>query len=458
MLLVNPEPVVTSASDLGRPPPGVWRFRAFLPEVPGGNIVTLGEGGTPLLPARRLGAEVGLDNLAIKDETMNPTGSFMDRGSTVLVSLAKGMGVSRFSCATTGNLGASLAAYSARAGIETRIRISPNIDRGKLYQMIMYGSKVELSSSSADDEDGSDTRSRSISAANPFILEGEKTTGFEILQDEDWVQPDAIVLPVGTGGHITMMWRSLLEMRTAGLIPEPASRLIGVQLRASSLMEADAHQEKNRTEGRRTIHKGRDRRTAAPIELEESEPIFRKAAERSIRTSGGDRVEVSPKEVIQGMSLLAKTEGIFAEPAGASVIASLKLAKDRGLLRRSDRIVCVVTGAGLKDTRAISRIAKPAASMMPSEDFMIRPLEVGTTKLRIMRLLSVGPSFGYVVWKSLSKEGRITTASVYQHLSELERASLVRRSRVVRFKGRERMFYELTRKGSELLKALTKSR
>lgn len=125
MLLVNPKITDVSRSEIDKLPPGVWRFRMFLPDVPSGRVVTLGEGGTPLLPAKRLGADLGLENLMIKDETMNPTGSFIDRGSTVLVSLAKERGVRSFSCVTTGNLGASLAAYSAKAGIETEIRINP---------------------------------------------------------------------------------------------------------------------------------------------------------------------------------------------------------------------------------------------------------------------------------------------------------------------------------------------
>lgn len=308
--------------------------------------------------------------------------------------------------------------------------------------MIAYGSKVEVlpkSSGTHNAEPGS----LPVSAGNPFILEGEKTTGFEILHDLDWVQPDAIILPVGTGGHLTMMWRSLLQMRQAGLIEELACRLIGVQIQSPTSVVGDRR-------SRRRLEVSREPLT----ELEESEPIFKNAAINSIRNSGGLGIEVSAKEVIQGMSILARTEGIFAEPAAASVVASLKPAKDRGLLRPRDRIICVVTGAGLKDTRTIRKIARAPAPIIATEDFMIRPVDIGTTKLRMMGALANGPAFGYMLWKTLSKEKRITTASVYQHLSELEAAALVRRSRVVRFRGRERMFYELTRKGSELLKAL----
>ena len=215
-------------------PPSVWRYRALLPSIADYNIVTLGEGATPLLQAKRLGSELGLDELLIKDETRNPTGSFMDRGSTVLVSLAKEQGVKRVSCTTTGNLGASLAAYCARAGIETEIGIHPNTDHGKLYQMIAYGAAVEILSKIPHRRYYSEPDTLSVSAANPFILEGEKTTGFEIVQDLEWGHPDAVILPVGTGGHLTMIWRGFLELHKAGLIGRPTCKLIGVQLQSSA--------------------------------------------------------------------------------------------------------------------------------------------------------------------------------------------------------------------------------
>ena len=130
--------------------------------------------------------------------------------------------------------------------------------------------------------------------------------------------------------------------------------------------------------------------------------------------------------------------------------------KEEGVFDRSDRIVCVITGAGLKDTKAIRKMARTPKHVVTREDLMIRPLQVGATKLKLMQALDNGPSFGYGVWKSLSKERRITTASIYQHLSELEGIALVKRSRVATIKGRERVFYELTKKGTDFLKAVGK--
>lgn len=403
-------------------------------------MVTLGEGGTPLLRAARLGTELALDHLLIKDESRNPTGSFMDRGSTVLVSLAKERGIKTCSCVTTGNLGASLAAYCAKAGIGAEIRIRPSTDRGKLYQMIAYGAHIETSSKPAK-KDGSDDRSISVTAGNPYILEGEKTTCFEIIQDLGWKTPDVIFLPVGTGGHLSMFWRAMRQLKDSGLIDRLGCRLVGVQFSGSA-----------------PITKGpRQAKRPSPLEepfteLEEAEPILRSEAIRAMKESGGRWVETTARETIDATGLLARTEGIFAEPAAASVVASLQTARLRGLIDADETVVCVITGAGLKDTKAISRIAKATRQVVMNEDYSVARLQIGETKLRLLRSLASRPRFGYELWKRLSSERRITTASVYQHLGELEGLALVRKSGVVTTRGRERVFYELTGKGSDLLK------
>ena len=416
--------------DLERLPPGVWRFKAFLPEVESQSIVSLGEGGTPLLKANRLGAQLGFEDLLVKDETRNPTGSFIDRGLTVLVSLAAQEGLGKFFCTTTGNLGASLAAYSARAGIEAVIRIHNNTDLGKLYQMIAYGASVETVS--RDQRSAVPSGAFPVSPVNPFILEGEKTTAFELFQDLGWEQPDAIILPVGTGGHLTMAWRSIQQLKMAGLLEATSCRLLGVQL-----------------EPQKQPGEGDPRLT----ELEELEPSLREVAIQSMRSSGGQSIEVTAKEAVSATSLLAKTEGIFAEPAAASVVASLKTAKETGVLHPGDKIALIVTGAGLKDTKTIRKPPALSRRLASAEQAEVRPLQLGETKIRLMRELGLHPAFGYDLWKALRRERKITTASIYQHLVELENASIVKRSQVARVAGRERVFYELTPRGKELLKA-----
>jgi threonine synthase len=403
-------------------------------------LVTLGEGGTPLLRAARLGTELALDHLLIKDESRNPTGSFMDRGSTVLASLAKERGIKTCSCVTTGNLGASLAAYCAKAGIGAEIIIRPSTDRGKLYQMIAYGAHIETSSKPVK-KGGPDNRSISVTAGNPYILEGEKTTCFEIVQDLGWETPDAILIPVGTGGHLSMFGRAIQQLKDSGLIDKSACRLIGVQFIGSTP----------------TIRAPRGKKHPSPVEepfteLEESEPIFRSEAVRAMEDSGGQWIETTARETIDATGLLARTEGIFAEPAAASVVAALQTAKSQGLIDADEAIVCVITGAGLKDTKAISKIAKATRQVVVKEDYPVARLQIGETKLQLLRSLASRPRFGYELWKELSSRRTITTASVYQHLGELEGLALVVKSGVVMARGRERVFYELTRKGSDLLK------
>ena len=426
--------------ELEAAPAGVWRYKAFLPAVNQEQIVTLGEGGTPLLRAERLGRELGLQKLLIKDESRNPTGSFMDRGATVLLSLARERGIKECTCVTTGNLGASLAAYCAKAAVDSRVRVHPNTDQGKLYQMLAYG--AEVTTMSARPERRVPPRSLAVTAGNPFLLEGEKTTAFEIVQDLGWLPPDAIVVPVGTGGHLSMIWQAITQLRQSGLIGSSGCRLIGVQV-----------------EGERGSA-GKRGGSAAPrgaslTELEDSEPYFHRKAAKAIKDSQGSPISTTESETLAATGLLARTEGIFAEAASASVIASLNEATRGGLIHRDETVVCVVTGAGLKDPRAVSRVARETRRVAMGSPYLVPVSQIGGTKLALLRLLSGRSGYGYDMWRQLRSERPITTASVYQHLEELEALGLVRREGAVTAKGRERVVYELTRRGTEVLRMAT---
>ncbi len=388
-----------------------------------------------MLRAERLGKELGLRNLLLKDESRNPTGSFMDRGSTVLVSLAKQRGIRECTCVTTGNLGASLAAYCAKAGISARVRIQPSTDRGKLYQMLAYGAKLETPG--AVETPAPSNRSLSVTAGNPYLLEGEKTTCFEVVQDLDWKVPDVFVVPIGTGGHLSMIWHAITQLRRSKLTGGDACRLLGVQIEGTAPHSA--------TGGHKT------QRTTAFTELEDSEPYFRKEAVGAIKESGGLALATSANATIEATGLLAKTEGIFAEPASASVIACLTAATERGYIRRSETVVCVITGAGLKDTKAVSRLAREARRVSVREDYSLRTPQVGETKLELLRMLGTRSTYGYELWKELASRRKLTTASIYQHLAELEGLGLVRRAGSVTAKGRDRVVYEITRKGAEFV-------
>jgi len=442
VLVAGPQGDV-SRETLENSPAGVWRYRDLLPSVPAGSIVSLGEGGTPLLPAARLGRELGLSGLLLKDESRNPTGSFIDRGATVLVSLARWRGVKECSCVTTGNLGASLAAYCAKAGIAAKIRIQSSTDRGKLYQMIAYGAEIEVPQRHRSPAPrGRDALS--ITAANPYILEGEKTTCFEVVQELGWETPDAVFVPVGTGGHLSMFWRAILQLKSAGLINPSDCRLFGVQLAGSTPAGTP-----------RTAAGARE--SGLPFtELEDSEPFFVKEAASAIKDSRGVGLMTTAGETIAATGLLARTEGIFAEPASASVVASLKDAIAQGLIHRDDVIVCVITGTGLKDTRAMSKFMRDARRVSVREDYAAPRMQIGGTKIRLLQLLSTKSRYGYELWLELNRGERITTASVYQHLAELERSALIRRAGIVTKGGRERILYETTKDGADFLRVAGK--
>jgi len=374
----------------------------------------------------------------MKDESRNPTGSFIDRGSTVFASLARRRGIKECSCVTTGNLGASLAAYCAKAGIEARVTIDPSTDRGKLYQMLAFGATIEAHPHR--DEAISRKHSLSVNAGNPYLLEGEKTTGFEIVQQLGWNLPDVVVVPVGTGGHLSMIWRAIEQLRGAQLVKGSRCRLVGVRL-----VEGDGlGRLPRRIDGRG--------RQASFTELEESEPYFMKEAQRAIQTSGGEGLRTTASETVTATGLLARTEGIFAEPASASVVACLGRAIERGLIRRDDVVVCIITSAGLKDTKAVSRLAKLARPVSVRQDYTVARIQVGETKLVILRLLEGRSRYGYELWQGISLTRRITTASIYQHLGELEELALVRRAGVITARGRQRVAYELTEKGNDFLR------
>jgi threonine synthase len=439
VLLVGQASPSVTKEELEALPPGVWRYRGFLPQVGEKDLVSLGEGATPLLRAGRLGREVGLRNLFIKDESRNPTGSFMDRGSTVLLSVAKGRGVKECTCVTTGNLGASIAAYCAKANMKAHLRLQPNTDQGKLYQMLAYGAEVEATPSAGSFRTH-DGNVLAVTPGNPFLLEGEKTTGFELAHDFGWKLPDAVIVPVGTGGHLTMIWRSMTQLREAGLVDGSKCRLLGVQL------GGPAHRG-----GKLRGPKGPG--GAPPFaELELSEPIFRKEASRAVAESRGATLTTAPEEVLVATGLLARAEGIFAEPSSASVIAALEGAVSSGRVERDETVVCIITGAGLKDPRAVSRLAREARRVQPGEPPTFFSPQVGRTKSEILGLLRLHSSYGYDLWRLLSRERALSTASVYQHLVELEEYDLIRRGGVTVSRGRERVIYELTKRGFDFLR------
>ena len=421
---------------------GIWRHGGILPAVERKFRVSLGEGNTMLQHGMRIEKSIGVEELWIKDETVEPTGSYLDRSSALFVSVALSLGYGRISTYSTGNLGASLAAYSSKAGLKTHVQVKPTIDLGKLYQMIIYGAEVSVVNSFGK---------RSIKGAivavehDPLINEAKKTIMLEILLQLSGRQPEYVILPMGEGGLAYATFKTLRELRELGVVkrsigivgvqPEDCKPIVKAFERGLDTVEAEA-------EPRSRI-----------FDLNVANPRFGNAALSAIRQTGGLAVSVSEKEIFEALSLLAEKEGILAEPAGSLSLAGLiKLVKSGGL-SRDVRVVCVVTGSGLKDPRVMKEIAFRKSSLGVLIEELSGGVRLGPTKTAILRLLSEKNMYGYEVWRGLrEKYGmKVRIPTVYQHLSNLVEKGYVRREESRRVMGRKREYYSLTERGEAII-------
>lgn len=445
---------------LSKRPVGVWKYIELLPISDRSNIISLGEGGTYLHRAKRIADRIGLRRLFIKDETTNPTGSFVDRGVTIELSRAKQLGYMSTVCGTAGNLGASLAAYSAKAGFKCKIFLPRRIDVGKFYQIIAYGAEVEPT------RDYEEALSKAATLRNdfymvfpgdPFFLEGLKTTGYEICEQIGWKPPRNIVVPMGDGGHISMIWRGINEMIRVGLLDETKPRMIGVQAHGAAPI-VKAFQKK------RLVVKQLQKSDTLAMDIGVKKPLHGNLAVQAIFQSGGRAIAVPDKEMLYAASLLAKTEGIFAEPASASTIASLLRLVEDGDIDRDEETVCVLTGTGLKDPSSTRKFIEGRKRV---ERFLERIGErmvttgLTGTKLSILKVLSENRSYGYELRKKLKNQFDLDLSlpSVYQHINELETMKLVEKVHITRKLGkRERQYYTLTEKGRVVLKGSVTTR
>ena len=310
-------------------------------------VVTLLEGNTPLLPAARLSEELGLD-VFLKVEGANPTGSFKDRGMTMAISKAVEDGAKVVVCASTGNTSASAAAYAARAGLTCGVVIPEGkIALGKLAQALMHGAKVVQIRGNFDEAldvvrglgtvDGVTV----VNSINPFRIEGQKTAAFEIVEVLGDA-PDVHCLPVGNAGNITAYWKGYAEYETLGIATR-RPRMLGWQAQGAAPLVL----------GERVLH---PETIATAIRI--GNPASWEGAIEARDQSGGAIDMVSDDDILAAYRLLATTEGVFVEPASAASVAGLLRASELGLVEEGERVVCTVTGHGLKDPqRAIDQVA-----------------------------------------------------------------------------------------------------
>jgi threonine synthase len=349
---------LAKANHLGRPL-SVWRYRELIPVGEHARVYTINEGGTPLVKCDRLAEELGLRNLRIKFDGTNPTGSFKDRGMTVGITKAKELGMKTVTCASTGNTSASLSAYAGLAGLRCVVLIPEGkVALGKLAQAMMHGAKVVSVKGNFDQalevvmKSSEELGMYVLNSVNPFRIEGQKTAAYEICDQLGGRSPEYLYIPVGNGGNSAAYWKGFAEYEALGSVNEhPIIR--GIQAEGAAPVARMFERKSNELE---PVKKPETVATAIRI----GNPANWKKTVRAIRESGGSASTVSDEEILWSQRMMAKLEGIFAEPAGAAAIAGLKKDIDLGAIDRSAEVVCVSTGHGLKDPDvAISQSVKP---------------------------------------------------------------------------------------------------
>ena len=320
--------------------PLLERYRDLLARPGEAFPVTLGEGGTPLVHAARLGPELGLDALYLKFEGTNPTGSFKDRGMVLAVNRAVAAGARAVVCASTGNTSASAAAYAAAAGLPCFVVLpAGKVARGKLAQALAAGARLITIDGNFDAalvavrELGAEGVAVVVNSINPDRIAGQQTGAFEIVDDLGRV-PDAVALPVGNAGNITAYWEGFLRYATTGRTDGRRPRLLGFQAEgAAPIVRGEA------VETPETV--------ATAIRI--GNPASWNGAVAARDESGGVIEAVSDEAILDMQRRIARSEGIFCEPASAAGVAGVANMAREGRLDRSEMVVCILTGHGLKD-------------------------------------------------------------------------------------------------------------
>lgn len=333
--------------DLAARPRSLWRFQELLPAVPDACRVSLGEGETPLLPARRLGAGAGLERLFVKEEAPNPTLSFKARGIAMAVSCAIARGVTRFAAPSAGNAGGALAAYAARAGMPALVILPRDTPAAFVEEARGHGAEVELVDGTIADagrrlaERASEGWFDLSTFKEPYRVEGKKTLGFEIVESLGFRYPDWIVYPTGGGTGLVAMWKAFLELEALGWIAGRRPRMVAVQA-AGCAPVADA------LDAGAVDVTAPERPFTRAWGLRVPRPFAGRLILAAIRDSGGRAVRVEEEAIAAGASEIARLEGLDACPEGGAAWAGVRALAREGAIAPADTVVFVNTGAGIK--------------------------------------------------------------------------------------------------------------
>lgn len=328
--------------------PDMWRYREMLPVQRDDNIVSLGEGWTPLLRAVRLGRRAGVPDLFIKDESQNPTQSFKARGMAAAVSMAKELGVKKLAVPSAGNAAGALAAYAARAGLKSYIFMPRDTPRANVVECQQTGAHVTLMDGLISDCGAEVGRRKEkegwfdvSTLKEPYRIEGKKTLGYELAEQMEWRLPDVIIYPTGGGTGLIGMWKAFEEMEQLGWIGSKRPRMVTVQAEGCAPIVRAFEQ------GHRFADEFPNAATTASG-LRVPKAIGDFLILDALRASGGTAVAVSDEELIEAVRDIGAVEGVFCAPEGAACLSALRKLVESGEVNKHERVVLFNTGAGVK--------------------------------------------------------------------------------------------------------------
>jgi threonine synthase len=348
-------PNLTKETFTSRQDKTYWRYFELLPIADKKNIVNIHAGFTPLQHAEDLGTHMGsLKNLFIKNDSVNPTFSFKDRPAGVAISRSREIDLKAVGCASTGNLASATAAHAAKAHLPCFIFAPSDIEKVKIAQALSYGAKFVAVEGTYDDANRvasiiGDSKGIGIVNINmrPYYVEGSKTLAFEVAEQLDWQVPDHLIIPVGSGAMLNAICKGFEELHEIGLIDDVSNLKVTAAQPHGCAPIVDAFKNK----------------TGEIVPVERPDTIAKSLAIgdpgdgvyvlRRLKQYGGIAEEANDNEIVEGILTLSRTEGIFTEPAGGVSIAVLKKLVDDGFIERNEKVVCYVTGNGLKSTEAI---------------------------------------------------------------------------------------------------------
>jgi len=348
--------------------PSMWRYLPILP-LSGAHIQPLQVGWTPVYAFEALAKAYGVGQLYVKDDGKNPTASYKDRASAVVVLKALEKGVQTITCASTGNAASSMAGYAAATPLNSVIFVPASAPEAKLTQLLIYGAKVYAVEGSYDEafdlcvqateRFGWYNRSAGM---NPYLVEGKKTGAWELAEQLDWDVPDVVLVSVGDGSVISGVVKGFFELQKLGLI-ERLPQVIGVQAAGSApLAGAFAASALERV----VLEDQSDAHTVADS-IEVGTPRDGVKAIQYLKKAGGDFVVVSDADILDAVKTLARKAGVFAEPAGAATFAGFAKLAATDKLRSTDRVALMITGNGLKDVASAKKAAGTQAKRIPCE-------------------------------------------------------------------------------------------